>query len=293
MLLVSDQGGVVTVNGGETWSSWYNQPTAQFYHVTADNAWPYRLCGGQQESGSACVKSRGDFGAIDYRDWTPVGTEEYGYVAPDPLDPDIVYGDKVEKFDRRTGQTASVTPNVIRRGPAAPATKGEAPYRVIRTEPIMFSPTNPHKLYFASNVVWQTVNGGQQLDRDQRRSLAREVGRAGERRRVHGLEAGATSTRRGVVYALAPSPVDSNTIWAGTDDGLIWVTRNNGKLVEQRDAAAARAVGEGEHHRREPLRCERSVRGGEHDPAQRAEAAHLSHEGWRQKLDGDRDRHGR
>ena len=92
--IVSDQGAIVTVNGGQTWSSWYNQPTAQLYHVTADNAFPYRLCGGQQESGSACVASRGNDGEITFREWHPVGVEEYGYAAPDPLDPDIVYGGK-------------------------------------------------------------------------------------------------------------------------------------------------------------------------------------------------------
>ena len=96
MLLTSDQGAIVTVNGGETWSSWYNQPTAAFYHVTADNAFPYRLCSGQQESGSACVPSRGDDGQITFREWRPVHASEYSYVAPDPLDPDIVYGGTVE-----------------------------------------------------------------------------------------------------------------------------------------------------------------------------------------------------
>ena len=110
MLIASDQGAVITVNGGKTWSSWYNQPTAQFYHVIADNAFPYRVCGGQQESGSACVASRGDEGRITFRDWRPVGVEEYGYVAPDPLDPDIVYGGKLTRFDRRTGQVQKIAP---------------------------------------------------------------------------------------------------------------------------------------------------------------------------------------
>jgi hypothetical protein len=77
-----DQGAIVTVNGGQTWSIWYNQPTAQFYHVSTDNAFPYRVCGGQQESGSACVQSRSDDGRITFREWHPVGVEEYGYVAP-------------------------------------------------------------------------------------------------------------------------------------------------------------------------------------------------------------------
>jgi len=87
MLLATDQGAIITVNGGATWSSWYNQPTAQFYHVSTDTDFPYRVCGGQQESGSACVRSRGDDGQITFREWHPVGVEEYGYVAPDPLDP--------------------------------------------------------------------------------------------------------------------------------------------------------------------------------------------------------------
>ncbi len=87
ILIASDQGTVITVNGGQSWSSWYNQPTAQFYHVSTDNAFPYRVCGGQQESGSACVQSRSDDGRITFREWHPVGVEEYGYVAPDPLEP--------------------------------------------------------------------------------------------------------------------------------------------------------------------------------------------------------------
>ena len=226
ILLVSDQGAVITVNGGETWSSWYNQPTAQFYHVTADNAYPYRLCGGQQESGSACVQSRGDYGSIGYREWTVVGADEYSYVAPDPLDPDIVYGGKISKWDRRTGQTQQVGPRATRRDTTSkdPA----ATYRNIRTQPIQFSPTNPHKLYFATSVIFETVNGGHSW-----KAISPDLSRATWAPPANvGVYAGtnfAKPSRRGVVYALAPSPIDSNTIWAGTDDGLIHVTRNGGK----------------------------------------------------------------
>ena len=110
MLLVVDQGAVVTLNGGQTWSSWFTQPTAALYHVMTDNAFPYRVCGGQQDSGSVCVASRGNDGQITFRDWHPVGVEEYGYAAPDPLDPDIVYGGKVTRYDRRTGQVSNVGP---------------------------------------------------------------------------------------------------------------------------------------------------------------------------------------
>ncbi len=124
--LTSDQGAVISLNGGESWSSWYNQATAAFYHVSTDNAFPYRVCGGQQESGSACVQSRGDHGQITFREWSPVGVEEYGYVAPDPLDPDIVYGGKVSRWDRRTGQVQQVGPKFGR----------DAGYRVVRTMPV-------------------------------------------------------------------------------------------------------------------------------------------------------------
>jgi photosystem II stability/assembly factor-like uncharacterized protein len=149
--IVSDQGAIITVNGGETWSSWYNQPTAQMYHVNADNAFPYRLCSGQQESGSACISSRGNDGEITFRDWHPVAAEEYGYVVPDPLDPDVVYGGKLSRYDRRTNQAQNVAPKPFR----APD------YRMLRTEPIVFSPVDPHILYFATNTLWKTMNGGQ------------------------------------------------------------------------------------------------------------------------------------
>src|SRR5262249_15028160 len=84
VLIAGDQGAIITVDGGQHWSTWFNQPPAQMFHVTADNAFPYRLCGGQQDSGSACVPSRGADGRITFRDWHPAGVEEYGYAAPDP-----------------------------------------------------------------------------------------------------------------------------------------------------------------------------------------------------------------
>jgi photosystem II stability/assembly factor-like uncharacterized protein len=226
MLLVADQGAVITVNDGETWSSWYNQGTAQFYHVTADNAWPYRVCGGQQESGSACVASRGNDGSITYRDWRPVGASEYSYVAPDPLNPDIVYGGTVTRFDRRTGQTQNVSPTIGRSRGAA----GSGPdyFRGVRTMPILFSPINPRKLYYGTNVVWSTVNGGTTWTR-----LSDDLSRATWTVPVsvgtYANTPSAKPTRRGVVYTIAPSYVDSNTVWAGTDDGLIHVTRNGGR----------------------------------------------------------------
>ena len=220
ILLASDQGVVITVNGGTTWSSWYNQPTAQFYHVSTDNAFPYRVCGGQQESGSACVSSRGDDGRITFRDWHPVGVEEYGYVAPDPLDPDIVYGGKITRYDRRNGMVQNVSPMILR-------DEGNN-YRVIRTEPVLFSPIDPKTLYFASNVVWKTTDGGQNwtaISTDLTRPDWEAPANVGKYRATPAAKA----TKRGVVYTLAPSPLDINRIWAGTDDGLIHLTTDGGK----------------------------------------------------------------
>lgn len=218
ILLVSDQGALVTVNGGRTWSSWYNQPTAQMYHVNADNAFPYRLCGGQQESGSACISSRGDDGQVTIREWHPVAAEEYGYVVPDPLDPNIVYGGKLTRYDRRTGQAQNIMPKPFR----------SQDFRVLRTEPIVFSPQDPHILYFAANTLWKTADGGrswQQISPDLTRKTFEVPVTIGKFR----TEATAQPTQRGVIYAVAPSPLEANRIWAGTDDGLIHLTSDGGK----------------------------------------------------------------
>ena len=206
ILIASDQGAIVTVNGGETWSSWYNQPTASFYHVTTDNAFPYRVCGGQQESGSACVRSRGDDGRITFANWHPVGVEEYGYAAPDPLDPDIVYGGKVTRYDRRTGEVQQVGPRVGR--------GGGADYRTLRTAPLVFSTVDPHALFFASNVVWKTTNGGKswtQISPDLTRTDSIVPPSVG----IYASQPAARARHGGVVYTVAPSYVDAKRIWAG------------------------------------------------------------------------------
>ncbi len=218
ILLGTDQGATLSVNGGETWSSWYNQPTAQFYHVITDNQFPYWVYGGQQESGSVGTASRSDFGEISFRDWYPVGVEEYGYVAPDPLNPSLIYGGKATRFDRTTGQTQDVSPIVLRTGK----------YRFNRTAPLIFSPTDPHILYLGSNVLFKTTDGGnswQIMSPD----LTREDPGVPPTLGVF-VEADADKGKhRGVIYSIAPSPKDVNLIWAGTDDGLIHVTRDGGK----------------------------------------------------------------
>ena len=216
--LAGDQGAIVTLNGGESWSSWFNQPTAQLFHVSVTPTFPYQVCAGQQESGSVCIASRGNDGEITDRDWHPVGAIEYGYVAPDPLDPDVIYGggrNEVSKFHRSTGQVQNVTPIPVR----------GAEVRVDRTEPLMFSPVDPHTLYFAANRLFKTSDGGaswQAISPD----LAREV--PGVPVSVGELHRPGAERQRGVIYALGASPLSLDTLWAGTDDGLVWLTRNGG-----------------------------------------------------------------
>jgi photosystem II stability/assembly factor-like uncharacterized protein len=218
ILLGSDQGAIVTVNGGKSWSSWYNQSTAQLYHVSADNGFPYRLYSGQQESGSVGIKSRGDEGEITFRDWKPVAAEEYGYVVADPLDPDIIIGGKLTRFDRRTGQAQNILPVPVQ----------TEDFRMLRTEPVVFSPFDPHLLFFAGNTLWQTRDRGdhwEKISPDLSRpnyQLPASIGKYRE-------DATRQAHRRGVIYTVAPSLLDANRIWCGTDDGLIHLTTDGGK----------------------------------------------------------------
>jgi photosystem II stability/assembly factor-like uncharacterized protein len=218
ILIASDQGAIITVNGGETFSSWYNQPTAQFYHVSTDNAFPYNVYGGQQESGSVGIASRGNDGQITFHEWHPVGVEEYGYVAPDPLDPNIIYGGKISKFDKRTGQVQNIAPEAVRSGK----------YRFLRTAPVVFSPIDNKTLFFAGNVLFKTKNGGNSWDiispdltRETMVNIPSNIG-------IYQKEEMKKMPHRGVIYTVSPSPLDSNIIWIGTDDGLIQSTVNGG-----------------------------------------------------------------
>lgn len=214
MLFASDQGAIVTVNGGESFSSWYNQPTAQFYHVITDDQYPYRVYGGQQESGSVGITSRGVNGQITFRDWNPVGAEEYAYIAPDPLDPNIVFGGKVTRFDQRTGIVENVRP------------PGE--FRTLRTAPLVFSRADPRALYFGAQILFRTVDGGRNwaaISPD----LSREQPEVPASIGIYRTAEMATQPRRGVIYSIAPSGLEPDTVWAGTDDGLIHLTTDGGK----------------------------------------------------------------
>jgi photosystem II stability/assembly factor-like uncharacterized protein len=226
ILIVSDQGAIVTVNRGETWSSWYNQPTAQMYHVSVSNEFPYKVCGGQQESGSVCTLSRGNDGEITFRDWHPIGAIEYGYVAPDPLNPDIIYGagrNEVSKYHWSTGQVQNVSPIPLR----------DPKFRTDRTQPIMFSPVDPHVLYTTANFLFKSTDGGnnwETISPDLTRehpgippSVGDMVGASDPK------DVAKAEKQRGVIYALAPSFRTEEVLWVGTDDGYIWNTRDGGK----------------------------------------------------------------
>jgi len=218
LALVSDQGAVITVNGGRTWSSWFNQPTAQLYHVSVSPTFPYHVCAGQQESGSVCISSRGNDGSVTDRDWHPVGVIEYGYVAPDPLDPDVIYGagrNVVSRFHRSTGQVQDVTPIPLR----------NSSVRFTRTEPLLFSPSNPHTLFYAANQVYKSGDGGMHWEVVSPDLTREKPGIPPSVGTMHGPD---MDTQRGSIYALGISKND-NIIWAGTDDGLLWRTENGGK----------------------------------------------------------------
>lgn len=214
LLSAADQGAAVSLNGGRTWSSWYNQPTAQLYHVATDNEFPYNVYGGQQESGSAMVSSRGNDGQLTFREWHPAGGDEYAYLAPDPKNPRYVFGGRVNRYDKVTGAVEDRRP--------------KQPHRTLRTAPLLFSAKDPRLLFFAGNVLFSTTNGGLSWDQISP-DLSRESWDIPECVGKFTAPEMKTMPRRGVIYTVAPSPIDLNVIWCGTDDGLVWVTRDFGK----------------------------------------------------------------
>jgi len=218
MFFAVDQGATISVNGGRTWSTWLNQPTSQMYHVSTDNQFPYWVYGGQQESGAIGVASRGNGGQISMRDWIGVGNDEYAAIAPDPKNPDVIYGGRVMKFNKKTGQSQSVAPEALRSGK----------YRMLRTLPLLFHPKDPNMLLFGTNVLWKTMNGGEQweiISPDLTRKQPEVPASVGDFKTAE-ME---TMRQRAVIYAVSASPLDVNTIWAGTDDGLVHVTKDGGK----------------------------------------------------------------
>jgi len=220
MIVASDQGAIVTVDAAATWSSWYNQSTAQIYHVAADYRFPYWITGAQQDSGAVGTPSRSNHSDISNRDWEGLcAGGEAGYTAPDPMHPEILFGGTVSRCNVVTGETKNVSPE---RG----ATPGQ--FRHAWTQPLVFSKADPHALYYANQFLYKTTNGGEswtQISPD----LTREDPGAPPNLNEAAAADAPADKRRGVIYTIAPSPLRAPTIWIGTDDGLIHLTRDDGK----------------------------------------------------------------
>jgi len=228
MITGADQGAAVTVNGGASWSSWYNQPTGQFYHLAADDRFPYRIYSGQQDNGTVGILSRGPYGVIELRDWHPVGGDERDYMVPKPGDADVVFGSglggHVSRFDEATRQVAEVSPWPVSTYGARPT---GVKYRYTWISPLEFSPVD-HAMYFGSQVLFRSTDDGNRWDvvsPDLSGKAAGKDAPSADACRDPDL-ATAVKCGFGVIYTIAPSPRSAGTIWVGTDDGRVKVTRD-------------------------------------------------------------------
>jgi photosystem II stability/assembly factor-like uncharacterized protein len=227
MIAGSDQGAAVSVNGGATWSSWYNQPTGQFYHLEADDRFPYHIYSGQQDNGTVEIASRGAYGVIEERDWHPVGGDERDYMVPMPGDPRIVFGSglggRVSRFDEQTRQSANVSPWPIASYGARPST---VRYHYGWITPLAISPVAPHALYMGSQFLFRSLDRGDHWD-----VISPDL--SGKRAGAGPCEdpdpAAARACGFGVISAIAPSPMNKDLVWVGTDDGFVHVTLDGGK----------------------------------------------------------------
>ena len=220
MIVASDQGTIVSVDGAATWSSWYNQPTAQIYHVAADYRFPYWVTGAQQDSGAVGTPSRSNHSDISNRDWEGLcAGGEAGYTAPDPLHPEILFGGTVSRCNVLTGESKNVSPE---RG----ATPGQ--FRHAWTQPLVFSTADQHALYYANQFLYKTTNGGESWTQISPDMTREDPGVPSNLNDAAAADA-PVDKRRGVIYTIAPSPLRAPTIWIGTDDGLIHLTKDDGK----------------------------------------------------------------
>ena len=224
----NDGGASISVDGGRTWTQQDNQPTAQFYHVAVDNHWPYRVYGAQQDSFSVAIVSRTDTGVIGREDWYAVGGGESGYIAPDPRDPEIVYANaesgQISRYDHRTDNSRDVSmyPLDVSGNGAA-----QLEYRIQWTEPLFVSPHDSNVLYTAAQFVLKSADQG----RSWRRISADLTRNDKSKQQPSGgpITLDITSVEYyDTVFALAESPLQKELLWAGTDDGLIHLTRNDG-----------------------------------------------------------------
>ena len=228
MITAADQGAVVTLNGGKTWSGWYNQPTGQFYHVEADDRFPYWIYSGQQDSGTAGAATRSDYGSLTFRDWHPVGGEERGWDVPDPQDPLIVYGTglggTITRYDGRTGEVRNISPSVE-------SSYGRRPvpgtYRWSWAFPLAVAKKAPYTMYTGSQYLLRSSDRGvtwEKASPDLTGAVADAKDCAGEVTLENARPCGF-----GTIWTIHISPRDPDEIWVGTDNGLVQLTRDGGK----------------------------------------------------------------
>jgi len=227
MITGSDQGTVVTVDGGATWSSWYNQPTGQLYHLAADSQSPYWIYAGQQDNGTVAIASRTDYGAITSRDWHPVGGDERDYDIPDPRDPDIVYGSglggHLSRWNARNGEVQNISPWPVSTYGARPVA---AKYRYTWITPIAVSPLAPYPLYQGAQVLFRSIDRGATWTVASPDVAPRDATR--EDCDAATSPEAASACGYGVIFSIGLSPRDNDEIWLGTDDGRVKRTRDAG-----------------------------------------------------------------
>ena len=230
LMLATDQGASISVDRGATWSSWYNQPIGQMYHVTTDDRFPYTIFGAQQDSGSIAVASRSDHGVISSQDWVNVGGGESGYLAIDPNDPNIIYATgsygSVSRYDRRTSLSQDISPWPL---PMWGTEINTRKYRAPWTPMLVFSQADKKSLYLGTQYVMKTVDGGLHWETISKDLTGAGRGNTGINPNAKPIPETAIAGGFGVVYSISPSPLKADLIWAGTDTGLIHVTNDGGK----------------------------------------------------------------
>ena len=230
LIIGTDQGTSLSLDHGATWTTWYNQPTAQFYHVITDHQFPYRVYGAQQDTGSISIPSRTDHGQISAQDAIPVAGGESGYLAPDPSDPNILYSSSVygsvARYDRRTSFSQDITPWPL---PEFGTDINGRKYRATWTPVLLFSPIEKNTLYFGTQYVMKTTDGGLHWEKISPDLTGSAVDAAKEKFAGPTTVQNAKERGYGVVFTIAPSPLKAGEIWAGTDTGLIHLTQDGGK----------------------------------------------------------------
>ena len=223
----SDQGASISLNGGRTWSSWYNQPTGQLYHLAADNGFPYWVYAGQQDSGTVAIASRSDYGSISWRDWHPVGGDERDYDIPDPTDPNIVYGSglggRVSRWDARTGQVTDVSPWPLSNYGLRPTTVA---HHFNWVTPLVASQSGPPALYEGGDVLFKSTDQGNSWSIISPDLVGKRAGATNCGGDVT-LEA-ALPCGYGTIVSIQPSPNSPAEVWTGSDTGIVSMTRDGG-----------------------------------------------------------------